>query len=45
MRLKAGRDQHVTIDIDVLEEILTAFARNLSDTFGVEFIGVWTFFA
>ncbi|XP_078352256.1 mucin-like protein, partial [Oculina patagonica] len=37
VRLKAGRDQHVTIDIDVLQEIFAAFARNISDTFGVEF--------
>ena len=40
VRLKAGRDQHITIDIDVLESIFEAFARNLSDTFGVEFTGL-----
>lgn len=40
LRLKAGRDQHVTVDLDVTESIFQAFARNLSDTFGVEFTGV-----
>ena len=41
LRLKAGRDQHVTIDLDVTVSIFQAFARNLSDTFGVEFTGVY----
>ena len=40
VQLKAGRDQHVTIDSDVLQSIFQALARNLSDTFGVEFTGV-----
>ena len=40
VRLKAGRDQHVTIDSDVTVSIFQAFARNLSDAFGVEFTGM-----
>ena len=40
VRLKAGRDEHVTVDSDVTESIFEAFARNLSDTFDVEFTGM-----
>lgn len=38
-RLKAGINQHVTIDRNVLLLIFEDFARNISDAIGVEFTG------
>ena len=40
MQLKSGINQHITLDRDVLETVFEAFARNLSDTFGIEFTGM-----
>lgn len=39
VRLKAGVNQHVTIDREVLYAIFENFAQNISEVLGVEFTG------